>query len=114
MSIGAGGGLRGREAERERERREYEEGRLVRLPDEGGGKRKKGRAEGRGKVGGWDEVIGGGGGEGLGEAVRGGGVGKGKRRRGEGGGEGVGRRVGAMWEERKRRGVKGMGGKKRR
>ena len=43
MSIGAGNGLRGREAERERERRGYEEGRLVRLPEEKkkGGKRKR-------------------------------------------------------------------------
>lgn len=112
MSIGAGAGLRGREAERERERREYEEGRLVRLPEDGRGKKRRGggmEVGGMGRGGAWDEVVGGGAGEGLGEAVRGG---KGKRRRVESGG--LGRRMGEMWEERKRRGVKGLSGGKRR
>ncbi|KAL8709458.1 MAG: hypothetical protein Q9220_005841 [cf. Caloplaca sp. 1 TL-2023] len=72
-SIGAGNGLRGKDADRERERREYEELRLVRLPSEGGKKKK-----GKGRVGsGFDEVLGGAG-EGLGEAVRGSG---GKKRK---------------------------------
>ncbi|KAL9035011.1 MAG: hypothetical protein Q9214_006783, partial [Letrouitia sp. 1 TL-2023] len=43
MSIGAGSGLRGKEAEKERERRAYEETRLVRLPAEG----KKGQKRAR-------------------------------------------------------------------
>ncbi|KAL8650377.1 MAG: hypothetical protein Q9226_005168, partial [Calogaya cf. arnoldii] len=51
-SIGAGTGLRGRDAEKERERKEYEELRLVRLPTEGK-KKGKGRKERRG--GGFDE-----------------------------------------------------------
>lgn len=42
-SIGTGNGLTGRAAEREKERRSYEEGRLVRLP--GGEKRRKRRVE---------------------------------------------------------------------
>ncbi|KAL8779551.1 MAG: hypothetical protein Q9213_006879, partial [Squamulea squamosa] len=50
-SIGAGTGLRGRDAEKERERKEYEELRLVRLPSEG--EKKKGRRERIG--GGFDE-----------------------------------------------------------
>ncbi|KAL8855613.1 MAG: hypothetical protein Q9178_007761 [Gyalolechia marmorata] len=107
-SIGAGTGLRGRDAEKERERNEYEELRLVRLPTDGK-KKGKGRKERMG--GGFDEVLGGAG-EGLGEAVKGGG----KRRKvvgGGGGGGGEGRRVGEAWEKRKRAGVKGLGGKRR-
>ncbi|KAL8695973.1 MAG: hypothetical protein Q9224_003038 [Gallowayella concinna] len=103
-SIGAGTGLRGRDAEKERERKEYEELRLVRLPIEGG-KKNKGRRERIG--GGFDELLGGAG-EGLGEAVKGGG----KRRKVAGGG-GEGRKVGEAWEKRKKMGVKGLGGKRR-
>ncbi|KAL8800125.1 MAG: hypothetical protein Q9182_005398 [Xanthomendoza sp. 2 TL-2023] len=103
-SIGAGTGLRGRDAEKARERQEYEELRLVRLPAEGG-KKNKGRRERIG--GGFDEVLGGAG-EGLGEAVRGGGK---RRKVAVGGGEG--RRVGEAWEKRKRMGVRGLGGKRR-
>ncbi|KAL8649620.1 MAG: hypothetical protein Q9210_004292, partial [Variospora velana] len=57
-SIGAGNGLRGREAQRERERNEYEETRLVRLPSEGG-KKKRGKRERERMGGGFDEVLGG-------------------------------------------------------
>lgn len=106
-SIGAGTGLRGRDAEKERERKEYEELRLVRLPTEGG-KKNKGRRERIG--GGFNEVLGGAG-EGLGEAVRG----AGKRRKvaGGSGGGGEGRKVGEAWEKRKMMGVKGIGGRRR-
>ncbi|KAL8851956.1 MAG: hypothetical protein Q9221_003167 [Calogaya cf. arnoldii] len=103
-SIGAGTGLRGRDAEKERERKEYEELRLVRLPTEGK-KKGKGRKERIG--GGFDEVLGGAG-EGLGEAVRGG-----AKRRKIGGGGGEGRKVGEAWEKRKNKGVRGLGGKRR-
>lgn len=103
-SIGAGTGLRGRDAEKERERKEYEELRLVRLPTEGK-KKGKGRKERTG--GGFDEVLGGAG-EGLGEAVRGGGK---RRKVASGGGEG--RKVGEAWEKRKKMGVRGLGGKRR-
>lgn len=72
-SIGAGSGLRGRAAERELERRGYEEGRLVRLP----GEKKKRR---RGAAGEEFEGL-----EGLGEGNAWDGFGKGgKRRRGGG------------------------------
>ncbi|KAL8734347.1 MAG: hypothetical protein Q9166_001545 [cf. Caloplaca sp. 2 TL-2023] len=102
-SIGAGTGLRGRDAEKERERKEYEELRLVRLPTEGG-KKKKGRRE---RIGGRFEDILGGAGEGLGDAVKGGG----KRRKVAGGGDGL--RVGEAWERRTKMGVRGLGGKRR-
>ncbi|KAI4108970.1 MAG: hypothetical protein LQ339_002091 [Xanthoria mediterranea] len=104
-SIGAGNGLRGRDAEKERERKEYEELRLVRLPMEGK-KKGKGRKERIG--GGFEEVLGGAG-EGLGDAVRGGG----KRRKVAGGVGGEGRKVGEAWEKRKKMGVRGLGGKRR-
>ncbi|KAL8998583.1 MAG: hypothetical protein Q9169_002423 [Polycauliona sp. 2 TL-2023] len=104
-SVGAGTGLRGRDAEKERERNEYEELRLVRLPTEGK-KKGKGRKERMG--GGFDEVLGGAG-EGLGEAVHGGG----KRRKIAGGGGGEGRQIGEAWEKRKMVGVRGLGGKRR-
>lgn len=70
-SIGAGNGLQGRAAERELERRGYEEGRLIRLP----GEKKKRR---RGTAG---EEFAGLGGLGEGDAWEGFGKG-GKRRRG--------------------------------
>ncbi|KAL9599431.1 MAG: hypothetical protein Q9219_003868 [cf. Caloplaca sp. 3 TL-2023] len=109
-SIGADNGLRGRDAQRERERKEYEELRLVRLPAEGG--KKKGKRERERIAGGFEEVLGGAG-EGLGEAVKGGG---GKRRKlvgKSGGGDGRGTRVGEAWERRKSMGVRGLGGKRR-
>ncbi|KAI4094423.1 MAG: hypothetical protein LQ344_002172 [Seirophora lacunosa] len=107
-SIGAGNGLWGREAQRERERKEYEEMRLVRLPSEGG-KKKKGKREMERMGSGFDEVLGGAG-EGLGEAVKGAG---GKRRKTAVGGSGEAKRIGEAWEKRKRMGVRGMGGKRR-
>ena len=106
-SIGAGTGLRGRDAERERERRDYEETRLVRLPSEGKKGKRNGRRERIG--GGFDDVLGGAG-EGLGEAVKGSG---GKRRKIGGGGGMEGMRVGEKWEKRKKMGVRGLGGKRR-
>ncbi|KAI4184913.1 MAG: hypothetical protein L6R41_004439 [Letrouitia leprolyta] len=106
-SIGADNSLRGRDAQKERERKEYEEMRLVRLPTEGG-KKKKGKRERERMGGGFDDVIGGAG-EGLGEAVRGGG----KRRKVASGGAGGGLRVGEAWERRKKLGVRGLGGKRR-
>ena len=100
-SIGAGSGLRGREKEKEEERRAYEELRLVRLPGE-----KKKKKDGRMGEGFGEDLAGGLGDlefEGL--KSRGG-----KRKREEereGGGEG---RVGQAWEKRVRKGV----GRKRR
>lgn len=97
-SIGAGSGLRGREKEREEERRGYEETRLVRLPGE---KKKKDRRRGEG----FGEDLA----DGLGdfefEGLKGRG---GKRKRVRDGGDG--RRVGEMWEKRVKKGV----GRKRR
>lgn len=104
-SIGADNGLRGREAQKERERKDYEELRLVRLPSEGG-KKKKGKRERERMGGGFEDVLGGAG-EGLGEAVKGGG---GKRRKLAGGGSGA--KVGEAWEKRKRSGIRGLGGKR--
>ena len=56
-SIGTGNGLRGKAAEREAERRDYEEGRLVRLPGEGkkAAKRRRDVGEGFGE----DLILGG-------------------------------------------------------
>ncbi|KAI4193520.1 MAG: hypothetical protein LQ346_003913 [Caloplaca aetnensis] len=105
-SIGADNGLRGREAQKERERKDYEELRLVRLPSEGG-KKKKGKRQRERMGGGFEDVLGGAG-EGLGEAVKGGGGGK--RRKLAGGGNGA--RVGEAWEKRKRSGIRGLGRKK--
>lgn len=104
-SIGADNGLRGKEAQKARERKEYEELRLVRLPSEGG-KKKKGKRERM--SGGFEEVLHGAG-EGLGEAVKG----AGKKRRKVAGIGGEGRKVGEAWERRKRAGVRGLGGKRR-
>jgi len=91
-SIGAGSGLKGRAAEKEAERRRYEEGRLVRLPGEGkkANKRRRDLGEGFGE----DDF---GMGMELGDLVKGG-----KKRR-KVGGEEV--RVGEAWEKRKRRGL---------
>ena len=91
-SIGAGSGLRGKAAEREAERRGYEEGRLVRLPNEGkkAGKRRRALGEGFGED---DFGIG----LELGDMVKGG-----KKRRNVGG-EAV--RIGEAWEKRKSRGL---------
>ena len=98
-SIGAGSGLRGREKEREEERRGYEETRLVRLPEEKKKKRDKRGGEGFG------EDLAGGLGDFEFEGLKGGG---GKRKREKDGmGEG---RVGEAWEKRVRKGV----GRKRR
>ncbi|KAL8824508.1 MAG: hypothetical protein Q9191_005014 [Dirinaria sp. TL-2023a] len=92
-SIGAGSGLRGRTADKEADRRRYEEERLVRLPREGkvGGKRRRDVGEGFGE----DDL--GFGGE-LNELVKGA-----KKRKKVSGGEAV--RVGEAWEKRKRRGL---------
>ncbi|KAL6715143.1 hypothetical protein ACLMJK_007407 [Lecanora helva] len=98
-SIGAGNGLRGREREKEEERRGYEEQRLIRLPGERG---KKGRDRRRG-----EDLSGGlsGLGDGL-EELR---VGKRKREGGGGEREGRGERIGERWEKR----VKRVGRKRR-
>ncbi|KAL8944886.1 MAG: hypothetical protein Q9216_000176 [Gyalolechia sp. 2 TL-2023] len=108
-SIGADNGLRGRDALREKERKEYEEMRLVRLPTEAGKKKKgKGERERERTGGGFDELLGGAG-DRLGEAVKGGG----EKRRKVARGEGDGMRVGEAWERRKRTGIRGLGGKRR-
>lgn len=90
-SIGAGSGLRGREKEKEEERRGYEETRLVRLP----GEKKKGRRRP-------DEDLNGGFG-GLGDVEFGDlrGHNGGKRKRDAGG---EGEKVGERWEKRAKRG----------
>ncbi|CAF9905069.1 MAG: hypothetical protein HETSPECPRED_004862 [Heterodermia speciosa] len=96
-SIGTGSGLRGKAAEREVERRNYEEGRLVRLPGEGKkAKRRRDVGEGFG-----EDLILGGAGE-LDNLVKGG-----KKKRRVEGGE---RKIGEAWEKRVKRGL----GKKRR
>ncbi len=98
-SIGAGSGLRGREREKEEERRAYEEMRLVRLP----GEKKKQRDRRAGE--GFGEDLAGGLGDFEFEGLKGKG---GKRKRdGDGGVEG---RVGQAWEKRVKKGV----GRKRR
>ncbi len=95
-SIGAGSGLKGREKEREEERRGYEEQRLVRLPGEKKSKRDMRRGE---------DLSGGL--MGLGD-VDFGDLKGGKRKRATDGGGGE--RIGERWEKRVKRGV----GKKRR
>jgi len=94
-SIGAGSGLKGREKEREEERRGYEEQRLVRLPGEKKSKRDKRRGE---------DLSGGL--NGLGD-VDFGDLKGGKRKRER---EGDGERIGERWEQRVKKGV----GRKRR
>lgn len=91
-SIGAGNGLRGRAAEKEAERRGYEEGRLVRLPGEGkkGNKRRRDVGEGFGE-------------DDFGMGVELGGLVRGEKKRRRVGGEEV--RVGEAWEKRKSRGL---------
>lgn len=96
-SIGAGNGLKGKEAAKEAERRNYEEERLLRLPGEGKkGRRKRDVGEGFGE----DEILGGAGE--LGDLVKGGG----KRRKIQGGEK----KIGEAWEKRVKRGI----GRKRR
>ena len=96
-SIGAGSGLRGKEAAKEAERRNYEEERLLRLPGEGKkGRRKRDVGEGFGE----DEILGGAGE--LGDLVKG----AGKRRKIQG----VEKKIGEAWEKRVKRGI----GRKRR
>ena len=96
-SIGTGSGLRGKEAEREAERRGYEEGRLVRLPGEGKkAKRRRDVGEGFG-----EDLLLGGAGE-LEDLVKGG-----RKKRKVEGGE---RKIGEAWEKRVKRGL----GRKRR
>lgn len=90
-SIGAGSGLKGREREREEERRGYEEQRLVRLPGEKKSKRDKRRGEDL--SGGLMEL----GYVDFGDLK----VGKRKREKDVGGGE----RVGERWEKRVKKGV---------
>lgn len=109
-SIGAGSGLRGRAAERERERTGYEEGRLVRLPAEKGGagaaasKRRRAGADGAedfllGAGGRWDH------GDLLGRES--GSRKKQKVRREGSGREGEGMAMGERWEQRKKWAAKG-------
>lgn len=89
-SIGAGNGLRGKAAERARERADYEEGRLVRLPSERGKKRRVGAEDFFGGVGlgdGFDLDLSGG---------------AKKVKRGEKGPEEI---LGEKWEKRKKKGV---------
>ena len=92
-SIGAGNGLRGKEREREEERRAYEEQRLVRLPEEKRGKKRR--------VGGGGEDLD------VGFTGLGGGVEFGelkgrKKRRDQGGVMGMGEK----WERRVQKGIK--------
>lgn len=96
-SIGAGSGLRGKEKDREEERRGYEEQRLVRLPEE----KKKGRR----RAG--EDLSGGLGG--LGD-IDFGDLKGGRKRKGDRGGDGEGERIGERWEKRVKKGV----GRKRR
>ena len=96
-SIGAGSGLRGKAAEREAERRGYEEDRLLRLPEQGKkGKRQREMGEGFG-----EDLLRGGAGY-LDDLVKGG-----KKQKKVGDGE---RTVGEAWEKRVKRGL----GRKRR
>ncbi len=96
-SIGAGSGLRGREKEREEVRRGYEETRLVRLPGEKKGRRRRPDEDLAGGFGGLGDVE-------FGDLR----THKAKRKREGGGGEG--RRMGETFEKRVMRGV----GRKRR
>ncbi|KAL9067496.1 MAG: hypothetical protein Q9161_006846 [Pseudevernia consocians] len=97
-SIGAGSGLRGREKEKEEERRAYEEMRLVRLPGEKKGKNKR-RGDGFG-----EDLA-----DGLGDFEVEGLKGSGRKRKRENDGVEQGR-VGEAWEKRVKKGV----GRKRR
>lgn len=113
-SIGAENGLRGRAAERERERTGYEEGRLVRLPAEKGGAGGAAAAKRRrvGADGAEDFLLGAGGrwdhGDLLGRDSGGGGTRKKQKVRREGGGtEGWGTAIGERWERRKKWAAKG-------
>lgn len=113
-SIGAGSGLRGRAADRERERTGYEEGRLVRLPAEKGGGPAGGKKRRGGAVGAEDFLLGGGGrwdrGDVLGLGPGGGGMKKKQKVRREGisSGEREGGVVmGEKWERRKKMAAKG-------
>lgn len=110
-SIGAGSGLRGRAAERERERTGYEEGRLVRLPAEkgggGGAAAKKPRG---GPVGAEDFLLGAGGqwdnGDLLGLDSGSGRMKKKQKVRREGSNKGEGMVIGERWERRKKMATK--------
>lgn len=95
-SIGAGSGLKGRDKEREDEKRSYEEQRLVRLPGEKKSKRDKRRGE---DLSGGLAALG---------DVDFGDLKGGKRKRERDGGEGE--RMGERWEKRVKKGV----GRKRR
>lgn len=112
-SIGAGNGLRGRAAERERERTGYEEGRLVRLPAEKGGARAAaGKKRGGGIAGAEDFLLGGGGrwdrGDILGLDSGGGGMRKKQKVRREGSSrEEGGLAIGEKWQQRKRMAARG-------
>ena len=91
-SIGAGSGLKGKAAEREAERRGYEEGRLVRLPGEGkkASKRRRDVGEGFGEDDFGMSME-------LADMVKGG-----KKKRKAGGDE---VKIGEVWEKRKSRGL---------
>lgn len=108
-SIGAGSGLRGRAADRERERTGYEEGRLVRLPAEKGGGPAGGKKRRGGAVGAEDFLLGGGGrwdhGDGLGLGSGSGGMKKKRKVRPEG--ISSGEAMGEKWERRKKMAAKG-------
>lgn len=112
-SIGAGSGLRGRAAERERERIGYEEGRLVRLPvEKGGGAGAGSGKKRRGGVAGSEDFLLGGGGRwdhGLGlDSVGAGGMRKKQKPSREGSGrEGREAVIGERWERRKQMAAKG-------
>ncbi|KAG8528169.1 uncharacterized protein KY384_007086 [Bacidia gigantensis] len=98
-SIGAGSKLRGKEKEREDERREYEEQRLVRLPGE---KKKKQR-----RIGGGAEELDVGGFGALEQIDFGDTKGRKKRRvGGDGAFKGMGGRPGERWEKRVAKGPK--------
>ena len=99
-SIGAGSGLRGRDKEREEERRGYEETRLVRLPEE---KKKVKKDKRRGDGFGEDLA------DGLGDFEFRELKGRARKRKREKGGADE-TRVGEAWEKRVKRGV----GRKRR
>lgn len=93
-SIGAGSGLRGREKEKEEERRGYEETRLVRLPGEKMAKRRRPDEELHSGFGGLGDVE-------FGLKPH-----KGGKRKRDVDGRGEGRRMGESFEKRAKRGVR--------
>ncbi|MCJ1426878.1 hypothetical protein MMC29_004781 [Sticta canariensis] len=110
-SIGAGSGLRGRAAERERERTGYEEGRLVRLPAEKGGGAAAAKKRRGGAIGAEDFLLGAGGqwdnGDLLGLDSGGGRTKKKQKVRREGSSKEEGTVIGERWERRKKMATRG-------